>query len=57
MVIEPMIDEAQCVLEQIVTLHLTPDNTTYIGVGILCLLVAAEWHVIVDIVMKGDRQG
>ena len=54
-VVEPMIDRAQEMLTQIMTLNLNHDNAVVIGVVLACLLAAAEWHIIIDTMFKGDR--
>ena len=54
-VVEPMIDRAQEMLTQIMTLNLNHENTVVIGVVVVCLLAAAEWHIIIDTMFKGDR--
>jgi len=53
--VEPMIDQAQELLTQIVTLNPSHDNAMFMGVVIVCLLAAAEWRIVLDIVLKGDR--
>jgi len=55
-VVEPMIDQAQELLRQIVTLSPTHDNAVFMSVVIVCLLAAAAWHITLDIIMKGDRE-
>ena len=54
-VVEPMIDQAQEILTQIMTLNLTHENAVVIGIVIACLLAAALLHIIVDKIFKGDR--
>jgi len=54
-VVEPMIDRAQVILTQVMTLNLTHENAVIIGTCVLCLMAAAELHIIVDNIFKGDR--
>ena len=54
-VVEPMIDRAQEILNQIMTLSLTANNATILGVCAGCLFAAVMFHNIVDKVLSGDR--
>ncbi|MCW7077485.1 MAG: metal-binding protein [Candidatus Syntrophoarchaeum sp.] len=55
-VVEPLIDQGQEILRQLMTLHPTHDNFMLVAVFVASLLAAAEWHILLDIMMKGDRQ-
>lgn len=55
-VVEPMIDRAQEMLTQVMTLQVSSENMAIILPVIGCLLAAAVLHIIVDTVFTGDRQ-
>jgi len=52
---EPTIDQAQEFLRQIVTPNPTYDNAMVVGVAVVCLSVAAVWHIIMHLVTKGEK--
>ena len=55
-VVEPMIDHAQEMLAQVMTLNVSPENMAILLPVVACLLAACVHHIIVDKVFKGDRQ-
>ena len=55
-VVEPMIDRAQEMLAQVMTLNVSAENMAILLPVIGCLLAACMHHIIVDIVFTGDRQ-
>ena len=55
-VIEPIIDWAQEMLTQVLSLNMSRENIVLIIPFIASLLAAAAYHIIVDNVFKGDRK-